>query len=77
MPLGSTDLLKAFHLRAIKSADAHLDRAIYRSHCAYRWRVCSYKERLVNLVLLTILHLSSFIIIYGVRAIGREIKLLS
>ena len=36
VPLGSTDLLKAFHLRAIKSADAHLDELL-QSHCAYRW----------------------------------------
>lgn len=36
VPLGSTDLLKAFHLRAIKSADAHIDELL-QSHCASRW----------------------------------------
>lgn len=36
VPLGSTDLLKAFHLRAIQSDDAHIDELL-QSHCASRW----------------------------------------
>lgn len=36
VPLGSTDLLKAFHLRAIHSDDALRDEKL-QSHCASRW----------------------------------------
>lgn len=36
VPLGSTDLLKAFHLRAIHSDDARRDEQL-QSHCASRW----------------------------------------
>jgi hypothetical protein len=36
VPLGSTDLLKAFHLRAINSNDSELDEKL-QSHCASRW----------------------------------------
>lgn len=36
MPLGSTDLLKSFHLRAIHSDDAQIDELL-QSHCASRW----------------------------------------
>ena len=36
VPLGSTDLLKAFHLRAIHSDDALRDEQL-QSHCASRW----------------------------------------
>lgn len=36
VPLGSTDLLKAFHLRAIQSDDAHIDELL-QSLCASRW----------------------------------------
>ncbi len=36
VPLGSTDLLKSFHLRAIHSDDAQIDELL-QSHCASRW----------------------------------------
>lgn len=36
VPLGSTDLLKAYHLRAINSDDGNLDEQL-QSHCATRW----------------------------------------
>lgn len=36
VPLGSTDLLKAFHLRAIQSDEQHLVEQL-QSHCARRW----------------------------------------
>lgn len=36
VPLGSTDLLKAYHLRAINSEDGKLDEQL-QSHCATRW----------------------------------------
>lgn len=36
VPLGSTDLLKAYHLRAINSDDGKLDEQL-QSHCATRW----------------------------------------
>ncbi|MGE9742782.1 DUF262 domain-containing protein [Acinetobacter baumannii] len=36
VPLGSTDLLKAFHLRAIHSNAAQIDELL-QSHCASRW----------------------------------------
>lgn len=36
VPLGSTDLLKAYHLRAINSDDGKLDEQL-QSHCAIRW----------------------------------------
>ncbi len=36
VPLGSTDLLKSFHLRAIHSDNAQIDELL-QSHCASRW----------------------------------------
>jgi hypothetical protein len=36
VPLGSTDLLKAYHLREINSDDGKLDEQL-QSHCATRW----------------------------------------
>ncbi|WP_067521905.1 DUF262 domain-containing protein [Endozoicomonas ascidiicola] len=42
VPLAATDLLKAFHLRAIHSEDAKQDEAL-QQHCARRWETLQVK----------------------------------
>ena len=51
VPLGSTDLLKAYHLRAINSDDGKLDEQL-QSHCATRWEAVSYTHLTLPTILL-------------------------
>lgn len=47
VPLGSTDLLKAYHLRAIQSEDVTLVEQL-QSHCARKWEQVQQKGDLVK-----------------------------
>lgn len=47
VPLGSTDLLKAYHLRAINGDDDQLDEML-QSHCATRWEAVQMYGKGIN-----------------------------
>ncbi|CFQ96210.1 MULTISPECIES: DUF262 domain-containing protein [Yersinia] len=47
VPLGSTDLLKAFHLRAIQSGDLQLVEQL-QNHCARKWEQVQQRGELVK-----------------------------